>query len=121
MDKTGFDFKEYMGIFQRILKPSGWFFTFGNIEMFILLNKYWKRRFEYIWVKTNAPFAVGRMPVRKHEMLFASCQLDAKISNLYFNKYAIRTKGTPYYRKRGTKANSEFLKSRFGEKIHIES
>ena len=86
---------------KRILKPNGWFFCFGVLEMFCIMVKVWRRKFEYIWCK---PSGLPRIyntirPSMQHELICAFIHPELKrINDLYFDSKSLRTIGEPYYR-----------------------
>lgn len=87
---------------KRILKPNGWFFCFGTMEMFCdILQAGWRRKFEYICIKP-APIPITHntiRPMNKHEIIIACIKPELKkVTDLYYDKKAIRTKGVPYSR-----------------------
>ena len=114
MDNTGFNIKDYLPEFKRILRPNGWFFCFGTMEMFfeIMQSQLFTKKFEYIWIKKNGSlnFYNTISPRIAHEIICAYRQTDLKkMTNLYMDKESLRTEGKPYQISRKTKKEtSEF-------------
>ena len=109
IDKTAFRIEDYMDEFKRIMKPNGWIFCFGSIEMGAILLKYFKFKFQYIWLKSNGTYvhAGAKIPIHRHENLWVMFRDDLEyVSNLYMNKLELRTAGAPYIGKPGK--SSEF-------------
>ena len=112
MDTRGFNLKDFLASFSRILKPSGWFFCFGTMEMHaeIIYSKIFTRKFEYIWIKEKPVqnFFNTMSPLTAHEIICAYRHTDLKkMTELYMDRKLLRTVGEPYKRKI-TKSNSEF-------------
>ena len=104
IDNEGFDIKDYLSEFKRILKPNGWFFCFGTMEMFcdIINSGLFIRKFEYIWVKSKAVMkhSVTIAPMTGHEIIMAYRQADLKkMTELYMDKKSLRTPGEKYTKK----------------------
>ena len=102
MDKQSFDLTSYLDEFKRVLKPNGWFFCFGTLDMYCeIKNNGWRKKFEYIWRKSNAP-AQSKTAVRpylQHEHIFACIKPELEhATDLYFDSKSLRTKGKPYKR-----------------------
>ena len=95
-----FDFTIFQKEFHRILKPTGWFFCFGDPDTLILLqNSGWKRKFEYIWVKPRGIPARHNVirPWMAHEFIWAMHEPEiTRVNDLYFDKKMLQTSGTPY-------------------------
>ena len=114
MDNSGFNITDYLPEFKRILKPNGWFFCFGTMEMHsdILQSGVFIRKFEYIWIKKNGSlnFYNTISPRIAHEIICAYRHTDLKkMTELYMDKESLRTEGKPYQVSKNTKtANSEF-------------
>ena len=86
---------------KRILKPNGWFFCFGVLEMFCVMMQVWRRKFEYIWCKSsNVPRTHNTIrPNMQHELICAFIHPELKrINDLYFDSKSLRTIGEPYER-----------------------
>jgi site-specific DNA-methyltransferase (adenine-specific) len=89
----------------KVLKPNGWMFSFGPIDIFcdIMKSGKWRSKFEYVWIK---PMPVPKThntirPAYQHEMLFAFIKKSlSKISDLTYNEGVLSTKGDPYIRDR---------------------
>ena len=104
MDKKGFDIRDYLAEFSRILKPNGWFFCFGPLELHseIITSETFRFKFSYIWEKAmgmkNHHRAV--MPMLNHEIIGVYTQTHLKkMNDLYFDKKALRTSNKPYIKK----------------------
>ena len=113
IDKMGFNLEDYLQDFKRILKPNGWFFCFGTVEIAVsILSNGWRRKFQYVWVKpkpTQQFYNVVK-PLASHELLFAFIITPKVMNDLYFNKMALRSAGSAYERKNKNRT-SEFSKS----------
>ena len=116
-DKNNFNLSDYLASFARVIKPSGWFFCFGTIEMYcdIINSGLFTRKFEYIWVKSKAVMKMHNTvsPMTAHELLVAFRQADLKkMTDLYMDKKVLRTVGDPYKAKRNThREPTEFQKA----------
>ena len=108
----GFDLKPFIPELNRVLKPNGWFFCFGTIEMVIeIMSQGWRRKFEYIWVKQQPLLAHHNVqrPNIQHELIFSFIKPTLqKMGDLYLDKESIRTTGKPYMIKKERKAMTEF-------------
>lgn len=85
--------------FMRILKPTGWFFCFGSLDMYCnIRHSGWRLKFNYVWIKPNSVMQTKDTirPRMQHEHIFAFIQPDAKPSKLYFDSVALRTPGKSY-------------------------
>ena len=110
MDAQSFNISDYMEEFKRILKPNGWFFCFGSVEIYKLISDYFRFKFQYIWKKPNGILQHGNTiaPIIKHENLWVFIQPELKkMNDLTFYKSALRVKGAPYKVIRGAH-KSEF-------------
>ena len=111
IDKTGFDLSKYLPDMKRVLKHNGWFFTFGTIDMsYIISQAGWRRKFEYVWVKSNAPpqTKMVKRPFIKHDYIFAFIKPELKkMADLYFDGISLRTDGEAYHRSH-KKSDSEY-------------
>lgn len=105
---TDLDFDKYQlptniyNYLKRALKPNGWFFCFGTIEMAAQIIQDWRLKFEYIWVKPRGTMQTHNTvhPMLQHELLFAFIKPELKMMNeLYFDKQKLRTIGRSYTRK----------------------
>ena len=97
---------------QRVLKPNGWFFCFGTIEVAAeIIASGWRRKFEYVWIKPQIVMKTHNTirPYYKHELIIA-CINPAlkKMTDLFFAPDALRTPGTPYQTKQGGAALTQF-------------
>ena len=113
LDKQSFDLSLYMAEFKRILKPNGWLFCFGSLEIGALLLNHFRFKFQYIWEKQAGSPAHGgaKMPMHQHENLWVFIQPDLKVmGNLYMDKLTLRTTGIPYTKIRNAHV-TEFRKS----------
>ena len=100
LDKTNFSLLPFILEFQRILKPNGWFFTFGTIQMTcnILLQDFFKLKFDYVWQKSSIvpKTADAVRPYYKHEHVFSFIHKECKPSTLFFDSKSLRTEGKAY-------------------------
>ena len=120
IDKTAFSIENYMDEFKRVMKPNGWLFCFGSIEMGAILLKYFKFKFQYLWLKPNGTYvhAGAKIPIHVHENLWVMFRDDLEyVSNLYMDKLELRTAGAPYTCKTGN--STEFSISQGHESGHI--
>ena len=102
IDKAAFRIEDYMDEFKRVMKPNGWLFCFGSIEMGAILLKYFKFKFQYLWLKNNGPqvHPTAKIPIHRHENLWVMFRDDLEyVSNLYMDKTKLRTRGDPYIKK----------------------
>lgn len=119
-DKKGLiDWDLFYSQMKRVLKPTGWFFLFGTLQMYKKASDYFRDKFQYIWVKNNIIFqtASAVKPFNKHENIFAFVNFDVKASLLTFNKKELRTVGEIYMKvdkpiKSQDKSN--FMKDNYG-------
>lgn len=99
----------------RILKPNGWFFTFGTIEMAAGILQHFRFKFDYVWAKQIPTMQRANTvrPLKRHEHVFAFIQPSLKrMSDLYFDKAALRTHGhKPYYNNQVWKKAREYEQS----------
>ena len=101
MDKQSFNLEDYMQEFKRVLKPNGWLFCFGSLEIGATLLNYFKFRFQYIWEKQapNPTHGTAVMPMYQHENIWAMCHKSlTQITDLYMDKKTLRIVGEPYIR-----------------------
>ena len=117
MDAAGFNILYYLKELKRILKPNGWLFCFGVLEMHaeIIQSKVFIRKFEYIWVKSKAVMKHHNTiaPMTGHEIICAYRQADLKkMTELYMDKKSLRTLGKAYTKKHNLNRDiGEFEKS----------
>ncbi len=98
-DKAGrIDWDLFYSEIKRVLKPTGWFFLFGTLQMYKKASDYFRDKFQYIWVKSGIVFqtADAVKPFNKHENIFAFVHFNVKASLLTFNKKELRTAGEAY-------------------------
>ena len=127
MDKAGFDLKNYLSEFKRILKPNGWFFCFGTMVMHsdIIQSKTFKRKFEYIWDKGRGmpKFSNAITPMTSHEIICVFYHPELKkMTDLYMDKKSLRTPGAAYTKKHNLNQKlSEFRKSHRHVRVNAET
>ena len=130
IDNEGFDLKNYLNEFKRILKPNGWFFCFGVMEQFVdIINSgSFIRKFEYIWAKSKPVMKHHNAiaPMTGHEIICAYRQADLKkMTELYMDKKSLRTPGEAYTRKhnpnRGTTEFSNSQRNNFRLPVVVNS
>ncbi len=98
-DKKGtIDWDLFYSETKRVLKPTGWFFLFGTLQMYKKASDYFRDKFEYVWLKNRPIFqtADAIKPFSRHEKIFAFVHFDVKASLLTFNKKELRTEGKAY-------------------------
>ena len=113
IDKQSFNLKNYLNEFKRILKPNGWLFCFGSIEMGALLLEHFRFKFQYVWQKPAGILThqTTKHPMPQHENLWAFIMPDLKkMGELYMDKTALETEGQSYSRP-AHKRTGEFMKS----------
>lgn len=96
---SSIDFDLLFSEFKRMLKPNGWVFMFGTLQMFASTVPYFKEKFTYIWLKNNFILSSRSAvhPYKKHEYLFALVNYDVKPSKLTFHRDELRTYGHKPY------------------------
>ena len=110
-DTAGFDMDGFAEAAERWAKPTAWIFLFGTLEMAAVFLKRFRRKFEYVWRKPTAPPATRTVmrPLLNHELIWAFINPDLKrVTDLYLDKEALRTKGEPYARIQRTLHQSEY-------------
>ena len=98
-DKAGFDLGELAEWCRGRLKPNGWLFLFGPLELAAIFLLHLHRKFEYVWAKPAGVPAVkaAKRPMLNHELIWAFIHKDlTKMADLYMDKEALRTPGKPY-------------------------
>ena len=113
LDKMSFDLTDYMKEFKRVLKPNGWLFCFGSLEIGALLLNHFRFKFQYVWEKPISIMThpVAKQPFAKHENLWVFIKHDLeKMNDLYMDKKILQIKGEPYTRP-GCKTAGEFKKA----------
>ena len=98
-DNEGFDLDECAVRLSQQLRPDGWLFMFGTVEMAAVMMKYFRFKFDYIWKKPTGPplRKTTVAPMRIHETIYAFCQKDLKrMGDLYMDREALKTEGKPY-------------------------
>lgn len=100
-DKDGFNINEFSKIALPLLKPNGYFISFGSVELLSELSKTFPIRWTGGWLKPNATMrtASAKKPMSKLELYAVMAHPDHKIKNLTFNKQKIE--GKEPYRKVG--------------------
>lgn len=111
-DKDGFDHKIFDEL-KRVLKPNGWFFCFANFDLACTITRdyNWRKKFEYVWIKSNPIMKTknARHPRHIHEFLFAFIRPDLKkMTDLYMDEIALRTRGERYHRPAHKRRPTEF-------------
>ena len=110
----GFDMGSVLPEIRRVLKPSGWFFCFASFELAAMIyGAGWKYRFAYAWIKSKPTMQHGHVkrPRHSYEKVYAFVKPEmSSVADLYFDKEAIRTDGSPY-KEKYTRRETEFLKS----------
>ena len=112
-DKAGFDLGALAESCRGWLKPAGWLFMFGTLQMAALMLNHYEHKFDYIWKKPTGPAlrktSVG--PIKVHEMIYVYIQKELRdMSDLYVDRMALRTEGKPY-NWRSTRTGSEYCKA----------
>ncbi|MDA7993195.1 MAG: site-specific DNA-methyltransferase [Pirellulales bacterium] len=112
-DRAGFNLDDLARRIRTRLKPAGWLFMFGTLQMAALMLSHYEHKFDYIWKKPTGPAlrkaSVG--PIKVHEMIYVYIQKELKVmSDLYVDRMALRTKGKPY-NWRSTRTGSEYCKA----------
>ena len=105
LDKQSFDLSLYMVEFKRVLKPNGWLFCFGSLEIGALLLNHFRFKFQYVWEKHPVVAHHNAVqPMITHENIWVVRQHELKkMADLYMNKKLLRTFGTPYNMTRSSK------------------
>lgn len=122
-DQVELDWDAISRAILRVLKPNGWFFTFGNVNVFKNFLPLWRHKFEYIWVKNMAVLATANTvrPYYQHENINAFIKPELqRMGDLYFDLDALATEG-PRRRSRErmrTSTVTEYQKAhRFSDKV----
>lgn len=87
----------------RVLKPSGWLFSFGQLPLFMDISRAgFADAFSYVWVKSS-PILNRRKhfrPAIQHEMIQVYHRPDSR--DRYYDERALRTFGHKnYFKKKG--------------------
>ena len=109
----GFDLGGLCKILHGHLAPNAWIFLWGPLECAAELMYTYRRKFEYIWHKLRAAHAASTVvrPYQAHEILWAFVRRDLKnMSDLYFDREALRTPGEPYIERRNDAPTSEYAR-----------
>ena len=97
-DKEGFEHDHLAEWLSWNMKQNAWCFAFLPFEVAGVFANRFRRKFTYIWKKPSGIYreAVKR-PIITHEEIYAFIRPDLqKMGDLYMDKKALRTKGTPY-------------------------
>lgn len=110
------DWEFYSEQFDRILKDNGQIATFSDFQTAVAitngLQKYFRFRFYWIWIKSNGQPVNSKQPISNVEMIHVWGKKEAKTKDLAFNP--IFSKGLPY-----TKKHRAGNKTRKQEKDYI--
>ena len=95
LDAGGNDYGAIWRECMRVLKPAGWFFSFGSLETLAgIIAAGWRVKFSYVWEKgTPVPVHGGaRHPLMQHELIGAFIRPDLqKMRALHMDYEALRT------------------------------
>ena len=120
----GFDIGRVLPEFRRVLKPSGWFFCFASFELAATIYGAggWKYRFAYVWVKSKPTTQHGsvKRPRHSYEKAYVFVKPELKVADLYFDKKALRTDGSPY-KEKYTRRETEFQRSQSHQTRYLVS
>ena len=95
------DFEFYSEQFNRILKDTGNFVTFADLQTAVAIfngfHKHFTFRYYYVWIKSNGQPCNKFMPRLNTELILVFKKKNCKTSDLTFNP--IFEKGLPYIKK----------------------
>lgn len=112
-DKGAINWQGFYTEMYRVLKPNGWFFMFGTLEMWKIASDYFKTKFHYVWKKPGAVLS-SKSAVRPrsiHENIFALVKKDVKPSTLTFNEDALKTYGHASYSRSQYKRKGKWMEA----------
>lgn len=116
LDKSGRPPAEAWKEMFRVLKPSGWLFSFGQIPLFMdIARAGFVDTFSYVWIKPSGVLNRNRKkrPAIAHEVI----QVYHKNAGpRYYSDQALVAYGNSNYRRRGIKS----LSSKFMDEMHME-
>lgn len=95
-DKDGIDIEGLCSSLLRVLKPSGYFISFGSVELLGQLCRYFPIRWTGTWIKPNGVMrtVTAKKPRSQCELYAVMVHPDHKVSDLTYNKLMIE--GEPY-------------------------
>lgn len=95
-DKDGIDIEGLCSSILRVLKPSGYFISFGSIELLGQLCQYFPIRWSGTWIKPNGVMrtATAKKPRSQCELYAVMAHPKHKISDLTYNTMIVE--GEPY-------------------------
>lgn len=89
LDKKGFNTQEVFSLAKDVLKPNGYFISFGSLELHsIILQSGFLLRFSGVWIKTNSVMRThnAKKPMSEQEIWGVYVLPKHKISELTFNR-----------------------------------
>lgn len=95
-DKDGIDIEGLCSSIIRVLKPNGYFVSFGSIELLAQLQNYFPIRWSGVWIKPNGVMrsVCAKKPRSQCELYAVMVHPNHKISELTYNTLLIE--GEPY-------------------------
>jgi site-specific DNA-methyltransferase (adenine-specific) len=126
-DKEGLDIEGLCSSVLRVLKPSGYFISFGSIELLGQLNRYFPIRWSGAWVKPNGVMrtATAKKPRSQCELYAVMVHPNYKIADLTYNTLIVE--GGPYrtvqrkvkYKREGKDSLSRINSNAWGEDGYV--
>ncbi|BAQ67106.1 adenine-specific methyltransferase (plasmid) [Geminocystis sp. NIES-3709] len=95
-DRDGIDIEGLCNNILRVLKPNGYFISFGGIELLGQLCQYFPVRWTGVWIKPNGVMrsSVAKKPRSQSELYAVMAHPKYKVSDLTYNKMYLE--GEPY-------------------------
>lgn len=108
-DKDGIDIEGLCSSIMRVLKPNGYFISFGSVELLGQLCQYFPIRWSGVWIKPNGVMrtVTAKKPRSQCELYTVMAHPKHKVSELTYNKLMVE--GEPY---RKTQRRSDVVSNR---------
>ena len=110
-DNAEFDMEQYVKLLKSVFTLHTWLFSFQTIQMYPFFMKEFRLKFDYVWYKLKPTMKSYNTiaPFKQHELIFVYIHPELKkMTELTFNKKALRTPGKRYTTHKNTKP-TEFM------------
>ena len=110
-DNDGFDMEKYVKLLKSVMTLHTWVFSFQSVQMYPFFMNDFRVKFDYVWDKMRVVMQTHNTisPYSQHEHILVYIHPELKkMTELTFNKKALRTPGKRYTTHKNTKP-TEFM------------